>query len=157
MSGLYGMWIISKWSCFKKKKKKKHCLFGPVLSNIPLHFGPESSTWLLFSLVALYLKCAFNKHFTSLREGGGWVADRGLQFSLLFSPQTQPGSSQDLSLGAAHWRGSQADSEILLCQTSHASEKFYSECGLWWDMLPPKGLLQKCLQYYKNNLLPSQL
>ena len=27
---------------------------------------------------------------------------RGLQFSLLFSPQTQPGSSQDLSLGAAH-------------------------------------------------------
>ena len=37
--------------------------------------------------------------------------------------------SQGLSLGTAH-RGSQADSEILLCQTSHASEKFYSECGL---------------------------
>ena len=52
------------------KKNKKHCLFGPVLSNIPLHFGPESSTWLLFSLVALYLKCAFNKHFTSRREAG---------------------------------------------------------------------------------------
>lgn len=46
---------------------------------------------------------------------------------------------------------------ILLCQTSYTSEKFCSEWGLWWEMLPSKGFLQKHLYYHKNNPIPRQL
>lgn len=160
MSELHAVRIISRYISFTNKKQQKDCLFCLFLSNVKSHLGPKLPPGLSLSLVAWDGKCAFDRatepgstsHCERKEVGRGSTALPAAQRRATGLTLWGPPLHHHTLKGWVRLVLS-----ILLGGTSYTSETVCSEWGLWWEMLPSKGLLQKHLYYSKNNPILSQL